>query len=68
MPFELKSKFSVLLKDKLKREVTIKPSVDSNIGGGALLRFGSMALDGSIKNTIREESGRLLQTIEVESI
>jgi F0F1-type ATP synthase delta subunit len=64
---EHRAKFSTLLKDKLKRDVSLKESVDPNIGGGASLRFGSMALDGSIRNLILEESGRLLQKVEIES-
>jgi len=56
-----KSQFSQLIKEKLNREIALKPIVNDKIGGGAILKFGSMALDGSVQNRIRE-IGTELQT------
>ncbi len=55
-----KTHLSSILKEKLKRDLAIKSTLDPNLGGGAILKFGSMALDGSIKNLIRE-SGNVLK-------
>lgn len=60
----VKQQLSQIIKGKLKRELTVKSTVDNKIGGGVLLKFGSMALDGSIRNLIREKALGLTQQIE----
>jgi F0F1-type ATP synthase membrane subunit b/b' len=59
----VKKDFSTLLKDKLGRDIVIKNTVDQAIGGGAILKFGSMALDGSIQNAVREKTTLMQQTV-----
>ncbi len=59
-----KSTLNSIIKDKLAREVNVKTSVDPELGGGAILKFGSMALDGSIKNLIREAGIALTEEVE----
>ena len=51
---QMKNRISQVVKQKLNRDIALNASVDPNIGGGVILKFGSMALDGSIKNMIRE--------------
>jgi len=58
-----KKEFTSLLKDKLGRDITIKNTVDEHIGGGAILKFGSMALDGSVQNSIREKTTAMQQQV-----
>ena len=51
---KVKSKFNQIIKEKLKRDVSLSNTVNPKIGGGVILKFGSLALDGSIQNLIRE--------------
>ena len=44
------------LKDVLKREVTLKESVDAKIVAGIVVQIGDLVLDGSLKNKIQERS------------
>lgn len=60
----MKDKFAKVIKDKLNRDVTINSVVDKELGGGIILKFGSMALDGSVKNLIKEAGNILKQDIE----
>jgi len=53
-----------IVKDKLGRDITLNESNDQEMGGGVMLKFGSMALDGSLKNLIREKSIKLKEVIE----
>ena len=50
----MESKIESMLAEKLGRTIPLKCSVESGLGGGLILKFGTMALDGSLKNTIRE--------------
>ncbi len=61
---DLKKAFLTVLKEKLQRDIELKCVVDPNLGGGAILKFGSMALDGSVKNLLKESSTILRQEIE----
>lgn len=56
-----KSQLNTILKEKLRRDIVLKPAVDSNLGGGMVLKFGSMALDGSLRNLIRESAVQMMQ-------
>lgn len=59
-----KNKVGEIIKTKIGRELPINASVDENIGGGLILKFGSMSLDGSIKNLIRERGTELKEKVE----
>ena len=58
------SQLKLVLKSKLNRDVDIKSVTDPQLGGGVLLKFGSMAIDGSIKNLIRESAVEIQETVE----
>ncbi len=60
----MKDKFAKILKTKLNREIKIHASVDPLIGGGAILRFGSLAVDGSLQSIIREVGTAMKQKAE----
>ena len=62
-----KSQLAQIIKEKLKRELKIENSIDPQICGGMMLKFGSMALDGSIKNVLRESAIRLSEVVEAGS-
>ncbi|MCA9408320.1 MAG: F0F1 ATP synthase subunit delta [Candidatus Omnitrophica bacterium] len=49
-----KQQIAEIITSKLQREISINIAKDEKLGGGVLLKFGSMALDGSIQNLIRE--------------
>lgn len=58
-----KTKFAEILRSKLNRDISITPKTDSSIGGGAILKFGSTALDGSINSLITEAGNRIKEDI-----
>ena len=58
-----KAQLTALIKEKVGRDLSLKVSVDPQLGGGIMLKFGSMALDGSIKNLIREASVTMMQKV-----
>ncbi len=62
---DLKEKFAKLLEKKLGRKIGIKTNVDANIGGGIILKFGSMALDGSLQSLIREVGVKSQEEVDV---
>ena len=51
---DAKQQFQQIFKTKLQRDIAVKTSVDPAIAGGVIIRFGSMALDGSLRNLMRE--------------
>jgi F0F1-type ATP synthase delta subunit len=59
-----KTQISQVLNNRLNRQITLKASTDPKIGGGVVLKFGSMALDGSIRSLIREKAVDLQKKIE----
>ncbi len=61
---EFKNRFAKIIKEKLKREIKINNLTDSSILGGVLLRFGSLALDGSLLSMIQEAEIALKQKAE----
>lgn len=61
---QIKNRFSQVIKGKLKREIALNCSTDANIGGGVVLKFGSIALDGSIKSLISEKGTELFEKLE----
>lgn len=46
------------IKDSLRRELEIKEETDSRLVAGLVLSFGSLVLDGSLKNKIEEQAKR----------
>ncbi len=63
-----KNRVQTVLKHKLNRDVSIKNSTDPNIGGGVILKFDGMALDGSLKNSIRELAVKKKKEIESQKV
>ena len=61
---DTKSTITSIIKEKLKRELKINAVVDSSIGGGIVVKFGSMTLDGSIREMIRVKSVELQGEVE----
>lgn len=59
-----KTQLNQLLKQKLNREVPLKESIEKNLAGGIVVKFGSMAVDGSLRNMLREEGKKLKNKIE----
>lgn len=55
---DLKSRVETITKEKLGRSMQLNNTVDTSIGGGVVIKFGSMAIDGSLKNLLREEGLR----------
>lgn len=55
-----KALIAKIIKEKLKKDLPVKAGVDPNLGGGVMVKFGSMAIDGTVKNLLREE-GKLLK-------
>ena len=62
-----RSQISTIIKDKMGRAPRLNFSTDEKIGGGIILKFGSMALDGSIKNLIRESATNLQEEVEARN-
>ncbi len=58
-------KINAVLAQKLKRPVKTNFAVDPKVIGGAVLKFGSLALDGSIQNLIKETAVSFKQKVEV---
>lgn len=57
-----------VLRDKLGREVALKPSTDPDICGGVVLKFESLALDGSLKYLLREASVSMQSQMEAQKV
>ncbi len=64
---DVKKQFSLLVKSKLNRELDIVSKVDQNLGGGVVLKFGSMALDGSVRNLMREVVTSMKKDVEARA-
>ncbi len=62
----IKSKFAKIIKEKMNRDIKINATVDPAIAGGAILRFGSLAVDGSLQSMIREIGVTLKKKAEGE--
>lgn len=62
----IKNRFSQVIKDKLNRDISISAKTDPELGGGVMLKFGSMALDGSLRNLIREKGVAIKEKIEMD--
>ena len=67
IPSDVKTKMTQIVKKKLNRDIALNASTDPNIGGGVVLKFGSMALDGSVKNLIREAAISIQESIDTKA-
>jgi len=61
---ELKASLAKVIKSKLNRDIKIKATVDPKIVSGAILRFGSLNLDGSLQNLLIESGIAMKEKIE----
>lgn len=60
----MKVKLAEIVKAKLERDIKIQATTDPKVVGGVILKFGSLALDGSLQNFIKEKSIALKQKAE----
>ena len=60
---KVKKEIGETVKKKMGREVSVETESDPQIGGGMVLKFGSMALDGSVRSLIRERAIKVQQDI-----
>ena len=61
---EIKMKLAGIVKSKLQRDITVNATTEPKVVGGVVLKFGSLALDGSLQNFIKEKSIALKQKAE----
>ena len=61
-----KEQLTKLLFEKLKRTIKIDFVQDPQVVGGAILKFGNLALDGSLQKRIKEEAIKSKQKTESE--
>ncbi|MBF0385632.1 MAG: F0F1 ATP synthase subunit delta [Candidatus Omnitrophica bacterium] len=64
----VKAQISKIINENLKRDLVVDSKTDTKIGGGVILKFGSMALDGSLSNAIREKGIAFQEAIERQTI
>lgn len=60
----IRNQLSDVLKEKLNRVINVNVSEDSTLIAGAVLKFGSLSLDGSLKNLVNETSLQMREKIE----
>ena len=60
----LVSEVNEILNGKLNRRISLNPKSDTNVVGGAVIQFGSLVLDGSLKCFIKEAAAILKQEEE----
>ncbi len=61
---ELSQRLSGILKKKLNREINLNASVDKKIISGIILRFGTLSLNGSLQNMIKETGLGIKEKLE----
>lgn len=59
----MKNKIESILKGKLNRAISINVKTDASLGGGVILKFGSMAIDASLGSAIREKGIKMQQQV-----
>lgn len=66
MPLDQKAQADIaaVIEEKLKRKVSMNTKTDSSIIGGVMIQFGSLLLDGSLKNAVRSSAIALKQEVE----
>lgn len=62
---QVRNNIGQVLQARLNRNVTLKATTDTKMGGGVILKFGSMVLDGSVRNLIRERAAELQKKVEI---
>ena len=68
LPESYKLKIASILTEKLGRQLSLVTSTDPEICGGVVLKFGSLALDGSLRNLIRETGVSLQSQMEAQKV
>lgn len=58
-----RARIEQVLNDKLKRQIKFVYQIDLKLVGGIALKFGSLVLDGSLKNIIQETTVKLKQEL-----
>ncbi len=61
---EVRKEIAEIIEKNLGRKIKINNTVDESIIGGIMLRFGSLALDGSLKELIYEAGTELKKKVE----
>ncbi len=61
---KLQSDIAAVLDSKLSRKISLNAKTDPSIIGGVVIQFGSLLLDGSLKNALRSSSVALKQEAE----
>ncbi|MSR77427.1 MAG: hypothetical protein EXS63_04290 [Candidatus Omnitrophica bacterium] len=56
---ELRTKIQKTLKTKIGHEIKLKEEVDLSLVGGAVLQFGSLVIDGSMSNLLKDAAARM---------
>ena len=56
---EDKQKIQKILKEKIKKDVQIKETIDPSLVGGMILKFGTFVIDGSLINRLKEAAAVL---------
>jgi F0F1-type ATP synthase delta subunit len=59
-----KNEIQQVIKKKVNRDLPLIVTKDAKLGGGIMVQFGSMAIDGSVRNLLREEGKALKAKIE----
>lgn len=59
-----KREITSIISDKLGRNITINNTTSDKIGGGIMIKFGSMALDGTVQSALREAAISLVAKVE----
>jgi len=61
-----KNQIVQIVKERLGRDIAIKATTDAEVAGGVIIKFGSMTLDGSVKNLIRETAVNMQENLEAK--
>ena len=61
---DVKTEVAKILKEKLKREITVQTANDPKVVSGMILRFGSLNLDGSLAALLRSNAIALKEKVE----
>lgn len=56
---ESRARLQKVLKEKIKRDIQFKEEVKPDIIAGLVLKFGTLVVDGSLANRLKESSARL---------
>jgi len=60
----IKNNINSIVKEKMKRDIALKETVDENVIGGIVMRFGNLELDGSIAGKLKEVASATKEKIE----